>query len=92
MADIKKKGNIAIKKKNNKKMYAQKLKRNAIKVKSKINGQTNEPNSENTINEYGTDKIETNSKTLVNKGITNFNKYGKKSVKETKYNIEQSIK
>ena len=40
MANIKKKENIAIKKKNNKKMYAQKFKRNAIKVKSKIGSLT----------------------------------------------------
>lgn len=90
MADIKtkKKSDIKIKKLDRAKIYTQKLKDNIVIVKEKT--EYNNNTEENTPTEYATNQIGEKANILTHKGINAFNKYGKKSVKETKQNIEKA--
>lgn len=88
MADIKikKKSDIKIKKFDRAGIYTQKLKNNLVDVKEKTNNINNK--EDDTPTEYGADKISNTTRTISNKGINNFNRYGQKSVRETKQNID----
>lgn len=83
---IKQKSNIKIKKLNKAEIYTQKLKDNIVNVKEKTNNINNK--EDDTPTEYGANQITSNTRAMANKGINKFNKYGQKSVKETKQNIE----
>lgn len=87
MNDIKKKqkSNVKIKAIDKTKIYTQKLKDNIITIKEKANDINNQ--EDNTTNEYGANKIKGTVRTVSNKGINDFNRYGQKSVNETKKNI-----
>lgn len=88
MADIKikKKSDIKIKKFDRAGTYTQKLKSNLVDVKEKTNNINNK--EDDTPTGYGADKISNTTRTISNKGINNFNRYGQKSVRETKQNID----
>lgn len=88
MADIKikQKSDIKIKKLDKAEIFTQKLKSNLVDVKEKSNNISNK--EDDTPTEYGADKISNTTRTISNKGINNFNKYGQKSVRETKQNID----
>lgn len=72
-----------------KSIYKEKLKANFYNIKRKSNHNTKE-DEENSPNEYGINKIEEKTKIAFNKGINKFNRYGKKSVKITKHNIQKA--
>lgn len=86
MADIKikerKKGKI--KKFDKATNFTKKLKDSAITIKDK----TNYNAKENTATEYGGDKISQGTNIIFHKGVDSFNKYGKKSAKETAKNVQ----
>ena len=68
------------------KLYAKKLKENIVEIKQHSNYK--EDNENNSINEYGVNKIEEKTNMLVHKGKTAFLRYGKKSATETIKNIQ----
>lgn len=84
----KRKSNVKIKKLEKAKIYSQRLKNNMVQIKEK----TNDTTQEDTPTEYGTNEIIYTANTIVNNSIDKFNKYGRKSVKQTKTNIEQTTK
>ena len=88
MADIKikQKSDIKIKKLDKAEIFTQKLKSNLVDVKEKSNNISNK--EDDTPTEYGADKISNTTRTITNKGINNFNRYGQKSVRKTKQNID----
>ena len=83
---VKKKNDTNIKKIDRAKILTQRLKNNIVDVKDKNNRINNQEDS--TPTEYGVNKITNTTKTISNKGINNFNKYGEKSVRVTKQNID----
>lgn len=74
-----------------KSIYKEKLKENFYNIKKKSNNNTKE-DEENSPNKYGINKIEENTRIVLDKGINNFKKYGRKSVKTTKQNIQKANK
>ena len=72
-----------------KSIYKEKLKENFYNIKKKSNNNTKE-DEENSPNKYGINKIEENTRIVLDKGINNFKKYGRKSVKTTKQNIQKA--
>lgn len=95
MADIKIRqkeiGKTPIKKVDRKAIYKNRLKNNMVKIKEKTKEDTSK-NEEESPSQYGINKITEKSNIAVQKGISNFNKYGKKSAIETKRNIQESIR
>lgn len=89
MADIKvkKKSDIKIKKFEKAEIYTQKLKNNIVSVKERTD---NIKENEESINDYGANQISDKTNRLVHTGIDKFNKYGQKSVRETKQNFEKA--
>ncbi len=93
MQDIKIKGNqenkTPIKIVDRKAIYRQKLKDNIINIKEKSNYNTKE-NEDSSPSEYGINKITKKTDLAINKGLNDFNRYGKNSVKVTKQNIQKT--
>lgn len=91
MTDIKTKqkvqNKIPIKKIDRRKLYAKKLKDNIIEIKQ-YNKMQVEDDENSSANEYGINQLEEKANIIVNKGKANFQRYGKKSVIETKENIK----
>ena len=58
-------------------IYKEKLKENLFNVKEKTNYDTKE-NEDNSPSEYGINKITEKTNISFNRGINNFNRYGKK--------------
>ena len=84
---IKNKSNIKIKKFKKAEVYRKKIKNNIVNIKNRTSNSRDEEN----ITEYGTSKIENNTRILAHKGVKNLNKYGKISEIKTKDNIEYVI-
>lgn len=95
MADIKIKqkeiGKTPIKNVDRKALYKNRLKNNMVKIKEKTKENTNE-NEEESPSQYGINKITEKSNIAFQKGISNFNRYGRKAVIETKRNMQESIR
>lgn len=97
MADIKirqkEKTKTPIKKVDLKKIYKSRLKDSMVKTKDKmkIEGDKGE-NEENSPSRYGINRITEKSNIAIQKEISNFNKYGKKSAIETKRNMQDGIR
>lgn len=91
MANIKtKKKNLTkIRKLEKAKVYTQKLRNNIVGVKEKSVYTNKAEEKESTPTEYGINKISDKMNLVTHKGIDGFNKYGQKSVKETKNNMQQ---
>lgn len=89
MADlkVKQKNNTKIKKLEKAKIHTQKLKNNIVNIKERTDNIKD--TDENSINEYGTNQISNTTNKIVHVGIDNFNKYGQKSLRETKQNFEK---
>ena len=82
MADIKIKGKSTIKKLDNAFVKTQKLKNNIVEVKEKTQEVTSL--EEQSSNEYVYNRLESGATIVKNKSNYNFNKYGRKSVEQTK--------
>ena len=80
-----------IKKVDRKSIYKNRLKNNMVKIKEKTKEDTSK-SEEESPSQYGINKITDKSKIAVQKGINNFNRYGKKSVMQTKKNMQESIR
>ena len=91
MADIKTKDSKpkTIKTLNKAVVGTQNIKDNLVSTKEKINDNTQNKNEENNI-EYGSNQITGASSITASAVATKFNKYGKKSIEETKDNILKS--
>lgn len=89
MADIKvkEKSNMKIKKFDKAMVYSQRLKDNVVNIKEKANYENQE---ENYGTEYGANCVEERTRYGVRKGTEKFNKYGQRSLKETKENINKA--
>lgn len=89
MADIKmKKREVGtIKKLDKAKIYTERIKDNIVDVKNKVNYNNDE---ENSLTEYGSNKITENTTMIFRKSIDKFDKYGKKSFQETAKNIQNA--
>lgn len=89
MADIKIKQKGIIKQKNHSKVNIinNKINRNIIGAKSKI--ENYKENNEQTAEQYGVEKVSNGIKIVTNKGIKKFKNYGIKSIKETRNNLQE---
>ena len=89
MADIKmKKREVGtIKKLDKAKIYTEIIKDNIVDVKNKVNYNNDE---ENSLTEYGSNKITENTTMIFRKSIDKFDKDGKKSLQETAKNIQNA--
>lgn len=85
---LKKKSNIKIKKLDKAKMYPEKLKKNLINVKEKVND--NGDDEGNIPIKYALNQVTDKSKVIMYKGINQLNRYGKESVQKTNKNIQKA--
>lgn len=86
MADIKTKGKATIKKLDNAVVKTQKIKGNIVEIKDKTK-EIDLP-EEQSANEYVYNRIKSGETIVKNKTTYNFNKYGRKSIQNTKANIK----
>lgn len=90
LADIKEKNNNknTIKVLNKTAMYSQKLKSNIVSIKEKASTKNDDTSAE----EYGNNKILEGQKKILSKGKNQLNKYGRKTIRETRDNIRKTNK
>lgn len=77
---IKKKSGIKIKRLNKSKIYSQKLKKNLIRMKQKV--ENSHENEEDSSIDYSLNQIANKSKILINKGVKTLNDCGRKATKD----------